>query len=178
MKCSCDYKGPPFSGVRGQFGLHAHLIPRCLSMDCQLNLHCAKLCMHFLMQTIVLWALNQDFSTNFHLAWGHSKPRQTYMEGKCNCLFLGAGMCETQKCKYQLCCNFRFDTHYMNTDKFLSGKICCMLLPWRDDFTTGELTWWKSFRSVWLKCCQSLMHEQPLQRTTGCAHWGCSAFFS
>ena len=84
MKCSCDYKGPPFSGVRGQFGLHAHLIPRRLSMDCQLNLHCAKLCMHFLMQTIVCWALNQDFSTNFHLAWGHSKTRQTYMEGKCN----------------------------------------------------------------------------------------------
>lgn len=130
MKYSCDYKGPPFSGVRGQFGLHAHLIPRCLSMDCQLNLHCAKLCMHFLMQTIVLWALNQDFSTNFHLAWGHSKPRQTHMEGKYNCLFLGAGMCETQKCKYWLCCNFRFNksvfTKWTLTN-FYEGKFvaCC-----------------------------------------------------
>lgn len=43
----------PFSGVRGQFGLHAHLILRLLWIDCQLNLNCAKLCMHFLMQAIV-----------------------------------------------------------------------------------------------------------------------------
>lgn len=42
----------PFSGVRGQFGLHAHLLPRLLWIDCQLNLNCAKLCMHFLMQAI------------------------------------------------------------------------------------------------------------------------------
>lgn len=63
----------PFSGVRGQFGLHAHLILRLLWIDCQLNLNCAKLCMHFLMQAIVHQALNQDFSTHFHLAWGHLK---------------------------------------------------------------------------------------------------------
>lgn len=43
-----------FSRVRGQFGLHAHLVPRRLRIGCQLNLNCAKLCMHLLMQAIVL----------------------------------------------------------------------------------------------------------------------------
>lgn len=125
MKCSCDYKGPPFSGARGQFGLHAHLIPRCLSMDCQLNLHCAKLCMHFLMQTIVRWALNYDFSTNFHLAWGHSKPRQTDMEGKCHFPFLWAATCTTEKCKYQSCCTFRFNTKWRLTTSYTGKLVAC-----------------------------------------------------
>lgn len=70
---SVTRKDHPFSGVRGQFGLHAHLILRRLWIDCPLNLNCAKLCMHFLMRAIVPSALHQDLSTHFYLAWGHLK---------------------------------------------------------------------------------------------------------
>lgn len=65
----------PFSGVRGQFGLHAHLILRLLWIDCQLNLNCAKLCMHFLMQLLFTkhWTkISQPISIWHEVTWNLS----------------------------------------------------------------------------------------------------------